>query len=485
VSTTLVHRFRPRGAARALFEDRTGEILLSGPAGTGKSRAGLEKLHAVMLKYSGARGLILRKTLASLGSTALVTWRTWVVKEALEAGTVAYYGGSSEEPPQYRYDNGSTVTIGGLDKPTRIMSSEYDAVYIQEAIELTPDDWEAVTTRLRNGVMPYQQLVADTNPERPTHWLYERCERGDCRFLESRHEDNPLYFDEQGEMTERGKAYIQGVLDKLTGVRYLRLRKGLWVAAEGIVYDGYDPAIHLVDAPELDGESWPPLDWPRYWAVDFGYTNPFVCQMWAEDPDGRAVLYREIYMTGRTVDQHCQTIMDIVSEPIEDYEHPPGAERFAYHGRRWTHPRPARVIADHDAEGRATFERETGLSTVAAYKSVFEGIQAVQLRLRPAGDGKPRLTFVRGALWERDQALADAHKPTCTAEEITGYVWAKPPRTAVNERSTPEEPVKRDDHGMDAMRYFVAERDLVARPRVRFFDTAKRRRPSSTEAAWR
>lgn len=479
MTTVLAHRYRPRGAARDLFENRAGEILLSGPAGTGKSRGCLEKLHAAALKYAGMRGLILRKTLASLGSTALVTWRTYVIKEALQASTVEFYGGSKEEPAQYRYDNGSVIVIGGLDKPTRIMSSEYDMIYVQEAIELSADDWESCTTRLRNGVMPYQQLIADTNPERPTHWLNERCEAGLCLMLQSRHEDNPLYFDERGSITEAGSAYILGVLDRLTGVRYLRYRKGLWVAAEGIVYDGWDPAVHLLDA-FAQGE--PPVDWPRYWTVDFGFTNPFVCQMWAEDPDGRGYLYREIYMSGRTVDEHCVSIMDIVSEPVDGYRHPAGAERFAYHGRRWTAPKPKRVICDHDAEGRVVFERETGLSTVNAYKSVLEGIQACQARLRVAGDGKPRVYLVRDAVHERDQAMTDLHKPTSTVEEITGYVWAKPATTAAaGQKATPEEPVKRDDHGMDGWRYYVAERDLVGRPRVRWLDAPVRRPVAARE----
>ena len=31
------------------------------------------------------------------------------------------------------------------------------------------------------------------------------------------------------------------------------------------------------------------------WSVDFGFTNPIVIQWWAEDPDGRLYLYRELY----------------------------------------------------------------------------------------------------------------------------------------------------------------------------------------------
>ncbi|MGH2684170.1 MAG: phage terminase large subunit, partial [Actinomycetota bacterium] len=160
----VIHSYRPRGAALDLFRCRDPEVLLSGPAGTGKSRACLEKLDQLALRNPVMKGLIVRKTLASLGATALDTYRKHVAAEALEAGLVRYYGGSRQEPAQYVYGNGSAIHIGGMDKATKIMSSEYDAIYVQEAIELTEDDWEALTTRLRNGMISFQQLLADTNP---------------------------------------------------------------------------------------------------------------------------------------------------------------------------------------------------------------------------------------------------------------------------------------------------------------------------------
>jgi hypothetical protein len=49
--------------------------------------------------------------------------------------------------------------------------------------------------------------------------------------------------------------------------------------------------------------------------------------------------------------------------------------------------------------------------------------------------------------------LADAKKPTCTAEEFGGYVW----EPAKEGRAAKEEPVKLDDHGLDALRYAVAQ----------------------------
>lgn len=421
----VVLTYRPRGAARDLFSRRDGELLISGPAGTGKSRGCLEKLHLCAAKYPGMSALMARKTLVSLTSTTLVTY-TKRVLHPLDG--VTFFGGSAQEPPHYRYPNGSRIVVGGMDKPSKIMSSDYDMIYIPEATELVEDDWESCTTRLRNWLMPYQQLMGDCNPGPPHHWLKKRADGGAIRMLESRHEDNPELFDDDGRLTERGADYI-GKLDKLTGVRLLRLRKGIWAAAEGMVYaDVWDAAVHLIDRKPIA------RDWPRYWVVDFGFTNPFCWQQWAEDPDGRLYREREIYMTQRLVEDHCKEILKVTKDD----------------------PKPRAVICDHDAEDRATFERHAGVKTTAAHKAVSPGIQAVASRMKRADDGRPRLILLRDSLVERDQARADAGSPTCTEEEVEGYVW-----DTSSGRKKGEEPLKKDDHGMDCTRYMVAHLDLA------------------------
>lgn len=438
------HSYTPRGAALDVMHDRRSEVLLSGPAGTGKSRACLEKLHAVMLANAGARGLIVRKVRDTLSSTGLVTWREHVAAEALALGVVVFYGGSASEPPQYRYANGSRIMIGGMDKPTKVMSSEYDMIYVQEAIELTTTDWENLTTRLRNGKVSFQQLIADTNPAEPTHWLYQRTRCGATAMLASRHEDNPTLF-AGDEPTERGAAYL-AKLDALTGVRFERLRHGRWVAAEGLVYEDYRPDVHHRAIAD------PPHDWVRYWSVDFGYTNPFVLQCWAVDPDGRAYLYRELYRTKRLVEDHARDILAIVRRP----------------DGTWREPQPHAIICDTDAEDRATLERHLEMPTTAAVKTVSDGIQAVQARLRVQPDGRPRLYLNPAALAQRDPDLDEAKLPACTVDELPGYVWDVPREgTAAAELGPKEVPVKRNDHGCDALRYMIAHLDLAPKPRMR------------------
>lgn len=426
---TVRLRYEPHGGNREVFLRREAEVLLSGPAGTGKSRACLEKLHLCAAKYPGMRGLIVRKTLTSLTASALVTFREKVL-HPLDG--VTFFGGNKVEPAAFRYPNGSRIVVGGLDKASKIMSSEYDLIYVNEATELLEDDWERLTTRNRYGVMPYQQIIGDCNPDAPHHWLKLRCDAGKTVMLESRHEDNPLLWDRQaGTWTEFGAEYI-AKLDALTGVRFLRLRRGIWAAAEGLVYDGWDRALHLIDRFPI------PAAWPRYWVVDFGYTNPFVWQAWAEDPDGRLYRYREIYQTQRLVEDHAADIKRIVKDE----------------------PRPRAIICDHDAEDRATLERHLRMTTVAAHKAVSPGIQAVASRLKVAGDGKPRLFLLRDSLVYRDPALVDKHLPTCTEEEVESYVW-----DTSGGRKRGEEPVDKDNHGMDAMRYLVAHHDLKGKSR--------------------
>jgi len=271
-------------------------------------------------------------------------------------------------------------------------------------------------------------------------------------MLESRHEDNPLLFDEEGNLTEKGRDYIEGKLDKLTGVRKLRLRYGRWASAEGIIYEDWGNACIVTQiAPEFTGVRDPfgvPMAWTRIWSVDFGFVNPFVLQCWAEDPDGRLYLYRELYYTHRTVDVHAAQILDVVAPKLPD-------------GRRqWLEPQPVNVVCDHDAEGRVVLERELGLSTQAAHKSVLEGIEAVQVRMKDAGDGLPRIFILADATLERDEDLAESGKPTSTLEEVPGYVWRS------NDK---DEPLKSDDHGCDAMRYAVADRDFGVRALYRSF----------------
>lgn len=420
-----------RGAALQLGQCRDTEVCLDGPGGTGKTRGILYYIHVLLLTYPGAKWLVSRKYNVDLAGSAMATFQNDVLDP--NEG-VRYYGGSKVKPAGYIYPNGSFMAVSGLDRPNKLKSFECDGVYINEATEIDIDDLEIARMRLRKGVIPWQQIVMDVNPDAPTHWLNQRMNSGLTTRLLSRHEDNPRYFDlRTNDWTEEGRRYIFGILGGLTGVRLARYRYGIWAAAEGTIYsDSWDRKRNVIDPFPL------PLEWPRYLAIDFGYTHPFVCLWAALDPDGRIYIYRQIYKTQVLVEDHAREI-----------------KRVSHWGQTGGDPLPREIITDHDAQERKTLEKHLGLMTMPAHKTVLDGIQAVAARFRPAGDDKPRVMIFRDSLVERDRDLAQNKRPTCLEDEPDVYVW----RTGTGV-SAKEEPVKEFDHGLDALRYLVARWDL-------------------------
>jgi len=418
---------RFRGAPRDVQTLQAHEWMLAGPAETGKTFGGLTRLDADCRATPGMRAALVRKVRADMTGTVLGTWERVISR----LGGVTTLGGG--HPEAYRYANGSMVYVGGMDRPGSVLSSERDAIYVNQAEEITLEDWETLTTRCtgRGAVLAHPWLGGDCNPGPPTHWILKRPT---LQVLYSRHEDNPTLYDDAGRITAQGVRSLS-ILDTLTGVRLERLRHGRWVAAEGVVYDTFDRSVHVLTAADVarisDGRTTLPGEWRRVCAVDFGYRNPMVVQWWAIDGEGRCYLEREIYRTGQLVEDVARRARDLTTTHLEA------------------------IIADHDAEGRATLERHW-MPTQAADKTDMDGgIQLVKARLQKAQDGKPRLFILRDALMERDEELSATRKPVRTLDEFEVYQY---PKDAAG-RAVKEAPLKENDHGMDAMRYLVTYLD--------------------------
>lgn len=424
------------------------EVLLCGAAGTGKTLRILYFINQVCWDYPGARILIVRKVRADLAQTTLVTYERDVmgVNNPIVSSVQRAYRDS------YRYPNGSEIVIAGMDRPGKALSAEYDIIYPAEAVQFELKDWQFFVMRLRSGPYPHPIVIGDTNPDRPDHWLKRRADGGDTKLLNTYHKDNPRYWDaEKQEWTKKGTEYVLGKLQRLTGVWRDRYLNNKWAIAEGAIYE-FNEEIHVLESIE----DCPPFV-RRYRSIDFGFRNPLVVQWWGEDADKRLYLYREIYMTGLLVsDAAIETVRleaGISQEDVQklrdeyrDADDPDGR----FWRQMWALAKDREPIyasvADHDREDRATLEKY-GIVTVAARKSVANGIQAVQQRLRPDATGKPALFIVRNARVRMDPELKEAGKPTSTLEELPGYVW--------NDAKKQEEPVKEDDHGADAARYIV------------------------------
>lgn len=420
--------FAPLPWQVAPWRDKSRVLLLTGSAGGGKSRLAAEKIHGFCLKYPGATWLMLRKAREWTARSIVAFYKQTVV------GDNPHVTFNKSEGAFY-YDNGSVVYSGGMlndDQREAVRSiggaGGLDGLWYEEANAFTRQDFEEGLGRLRHTAADWRQVLLTTNPDTPTQWIYtDLILGGQATVYYSGARDNP----------HNAADYIDS-LERMTGFLRDRLVLGRWVQAEGAVYPDFDPALHVIDPFPV------PADWRRIRAIDFGFTNPFTCQWWAIDGDGRMYLYRELYTTRRLVEDMGREIV-----------------------RLSTGERVEATVADHDAEDRATLERY-GVRTIAADKAVSPGIQNVAKRLQKQGDGKPRLFIMRGALVGPDEALEAVKKPLCLADEFPGYAWPK----GTDGKPLKEQPVKDNDHGMDAMRYAVQQLDaqrgvLIGKPRGR------------------
>jgi len=422
--------YEPFGAARQMWRSARREVLSAGPADTGKSRGALEKLHYCACKYPGMRACMVRKTRKSLTQSAIVTYEKKVLPQGLlseraRPGRIHF----STQDQQYEYPNGSLIAVSGLDDPDRLKSSEWDMLYFQEATEGSLNDWEMQTRGLRNGVMPYQQLLADANPSYPTHWLKLRCDRLATLMLHARHEDNPSVTPER-----------LAVLQALTGIRYWRLYKGLWRAAEGTVYEEWEPSVHIVSREQLkawqvfytDGTLNRQVIRHIYAGADWGFTNAGCLHIYGQDSDGRLYLLREVYRTQRTIDWW------IAQAQALDQE---------FHIER--------LFADPSRPDYITQFNAVGLPCEEATNAIALGIGFLRQRLRIARDGRARFYVYEYANLDPDETLEAEHKPTGIVMESDMYVWAEPKEG----KPYKEEPVDNWNHALDTARYVVASLD--------------------------
>src|SRR5690606_8310382 len=111
---------------------------------------------------------------------------------------------------------------------TKILSTEYDIIYVNECTELTLDDWELLSNRVGRPTLdpnkPKGLLLGDCNPDAPTHWVKVKEKDGTLTLWQSVHEDNPAMWDRKRKVwTQSGQDYLAR-LERNTGVRYQRMR---------------------------------------------------------------------------------------------------------------------------------------------------------------------------------------------------------------------------------------------------------------------
>ena len=419
------------------------EVLLDGPANTGKSVGAGHFLHWLASEFPGCRIAVVRKTMTSLRTSWQVTYETKV----LWPGHPILRGGASRfNRTHYDYPNGSTIELHGIDNPTRLYSTEYDVIYVNEAIELTIADWEPFHRALRNHRLPFQMLLGDTNPGGKMHWLNQRCIEGICRRIHSRHEDNPA-------ITEKDLANLRR---SLSGVRKERLYYGRWVSAEGAVWPNWDPDVHMISGALIydedrmrwtlivtNGDPALPRSIPIRWffgSIDWGHEEPGCLQIWAVDFEGRKYRVAEIYRKRMGLAWWAERAHELFLEfrPVAYVcDHAPAVIQMLNE----------MILGKDDGVPIAIKAKKDRLSKDAEKA----GIEQVRMALDPRPDGTRGAYWVRDAIcWGPDEELVENKKPWCSEMEMGDYTY----RVHEDGKVYREEPDPLCvDHGCDATRY--------------------------------
>lgn len=456
----------------------TLQALYSGRYGSSKSRTICEKGDYRCRAYPGARVVIARKKRAHMTDTTIHT----LLDEVITPGERDW--GWSVSASTLHYPNGSKIICVGLDNPGRLRSGEFDLALVDQAEELTEEEWNAIAGRLRHPHGPFSQLMGACNPSDPTHFLYRKFKPNDGSHIEFTAAPIELL---DGTVIPRGyplretilagardnvenlRAEYQLTLQTYTGGYYDRYVLGKWVAFEGAVYGDWNPDDHrcLPPAEWAEWKGLPPPTWERVVGIDFGYENPFVAEWFAISPEGHWYRYRELYLSGVTVDVHAQrmakleadelaTLRAVVEAMPEDRK-----KDWVEHVEHLN----IRRYCDHDSGERALL-RSNGISNRAANKEIEAGLQSVMRLLSPRALGGPHLHFVRGSQVEIDRRLGREGKPTCVEDEFPIYKWST--RASGELAGAGRDlPIDRDNHGLDAVRYAIHSH--LSRSRVAVF----------------
>lgn len=329
------------------------------------------------------------------------------------------------------HKNGGVVNFisgeGGEKARKKAQSAAVNLINIDE--EIPGDMWtELMARRLTYG----GEVIISATLVKSENWLLEledAAETGDQdvevfrlhtkRAVERGHIDRQAYEEMDAMLSEED--------------RHVRLRGGSR-KRQGLVYAEFGRK-HVVDGQPI------PKGWTRFQTIDPGRRTCAV--LWvAVSPNERIHVYREGYFHGKTYHDLaafiCQSEDWTLNEKTQKWVQGENAEAITM---RWIDPH----AFDHAVSGQpgiaTLLAADYGIMTSPAPNSVIFGIEKVHHSLMLGLDGVPGLL-----IWRRCKNLI---------REFRTYKWVDD-RGSSWSHERKDQPIKRNDHALDALRYLIA-----------------------------
>lgn len=405
-----------------------------GGVGNGKTSAGCAEALALSLEYPGTQGLIARKTRPELKAT---TQDVFFNGGGGDPASGDYTGVPQELIRSFNKTegkltliNGSTIHFWPLDEPAKLTNMNLGWFLIDQAEEVPEDMFLMLKGRLRRKRSPRKGICL-FNPG-GHDWIWKRCVQlklPEHELIHATTYDNPnlpedYYESLKGWPESWIKRYVMGSFDVFTGQ----------------IWPEFDPDVHTINPVPV--EPW----WEIIEGIDHGRRNP-TAVLWAAFFEAYGQEYcfivDEHYEAGKLVGHHAKKI-------IQKRE------------TSWGYPNYTVIDASAAQEdpntGRSVIDEywDYGIITMPSDRHKIARVNRVAewLFLDPEVP-HPLTGETRPEGWPRLYIFRNCVNLT---EHVPQYKWK--PQSMMKDEDGKEEPLKKDDHDVDALGYI-----LMTRPR--------------------
>lgn len=467
-------------AADKFHNSRAKIRMYAGGFANGKTTALVAETLKVIRDYPGANILLARATFPKLNDTLRKEFFNWCpptwIKSFNKNDNVATFVNGCQVV--FRYLDEQRTSSG--ESTSNLLSANYDFIVVDqiEDPEITEHTFMQLMGRLRgqteyvgvDDTMPKtgpRMMILTCNPT--LGWVYKRMVKPYHDYLAGRYNPDIIaeVDDEGGHVLENGLPkpmleifeastydnaqnlgadYIKGLEATYTGKMRDRYLLGKWVAFDGVVYDEFDPQQHVVPREflyqhirqlRLAGYRLNVLE-----GYDHGITEPSCYLIGLTDADDFTYILDGFYEREMGITDQSKTIKKMRKVHLPDVLNTETLEVFAD---------PAifrRTSMSRDTVGPTVAEMfsEEDIRMTRGNNNKLNGIIKVKQRLRI----EPKVVHpFTGELGAPKLFISD--HLTWLIDEYTTYRWKK-----AKDDSTLDEPVDKNDHGMDTTKYMLS-----------------------------
>ena len=301
--------------------------------------------------------------------------------------------------------NGAVIELKGADNPDSLRGVGLDGAVLDEYAQMNPAMWSEIIVPALTDRQGWAMFIG--TPKGKNHF-YDL-------FMNTPESDRAIYKASETDIVPQ--AELESAKAEMSSDEYEQEFNCGWLYFSGQIYKEFKRDIHVIKPFPIDNT------WLMHCSIDYGQVNPTAVLWIAVDYDGKAYVFDEHYEAGKTVQYHAKVILDrrynLRTLPLLD---PSAFARNRSEGERMY------SVADEFSEN--------GITCMPAQNDVLGGINRV------------KEYFQKNELFIFE---------TCRnlIKELETYRWKDRKRLDLN---APEEPVKMNDHAVDALRYFILSR---------------------------